>query len=88
MDFENVLFTCNISLAFQVVNGGIPETTELLKERFDYICYTGSTAVGKIIGAAANKHLTPVCLELGGKSPVWVDETVSSMDVVGENLSK
>ena len=57
------------------MNGGIPETTELLKERFDFICYTGSTVVGKIIGEAANKHLTPCCLELGGKSPVYVDES-------------
>lgn len=48
-------------------SGGIPETTELLKERFDYIFYTGNTSVGKIIHAAANKHLTPVTLELGGK---------------------
>ena len=56
--------------------GGVPETTELLKERFDYIFYTGSTAVGKIIGAAANKHLTPCTLELGGKSPVYIDNTI------------
>jgi len=56
----------------KVVNGGVPETTELLKERFDYILYTGSTAVGRIIHAAATKHLTPVTLELGGKCPVYV----------------
>ena len=56
----------------QVVNGGVPETTELLKERFDYILYTGSTAVGRVIHAAATKHLTPVTLELGGKCPVYV----------------
>jgi hypothetical protein len=54
-----------------VVLGGVPETTELLKERFDYIFYTGSTAVGKIVRAAANVHLTPVTLELGGKRLVW-----------------
>lgn len=47
--------------------GGVPETTELLKQRFDYIFYTGSTTVGKIIRDAANKFLTPVTLELGGK---------------------
>lgn len=50
-----------------MVLGGIPETTELLKQRFDYIFYTGSTRVGQIIHAAANKFLTPVTLELGGK---------------------
>ncbi|KAJ9577723.1 hypothetical protein L9F63_005716, partial [Diploptera punctata] len=61
----------------QVVLGGVTETTELLKERFDYIFYTGSTNVGKIVRAAANQHLTPVTLELGGKSPVYIDETAN-----------
>ena len=50
-----------------MVNGGIPETTALLKERFEYILYTGSSNVGKIVMEAAAKHLTPVTLELGGK---------------------
>lgn len=54
--------------AYQVFEGGVQETTELLKQRFDYIFYTGSTSVGKIVHAAANKYLTPVTLELGGKS--------------------
>lgn len=61
--------------AVKVVTGGIPETTELLKERFDHIFYTGSGPVGRIIRAAANTHLTPVTLELGGKSPVYIDST-------------
>ncbi|XP_059471477.1 aldehyde dehydrogenase family 3 member B1-like isoform X2 [Neocloeon triangulifer] len=60
---------------YQVVLGGVPETTLLLKERFDYIFYTGSTSVGKIVRDAANQHLTPVTLELGGKSPVYLDST-------------
>ncbi|KAL5291740.1 ALDH3A2 family protein [Megaselia abdita] len=60
---------------FPVVCGGIPETTELLKQRFDYIFYTGSTMVGKIVHKAANEHLTPVTLELGGKSPCYIDST-------------
>ncbi|XP_063097968.1 aldehyde dehydrogenase, dimeric NADP-preferring isoform X1 [Cavia porcellus] len=59
---------------YPVINGGVPETTELLKERFDHILYTGSTAVGKIIMTAAAKHLTPVTLEMGGKSPCYVDK--------------
>eukprot|EP01094_Clydonella_sp_ATCC50884_P017329 TRINITY_DN2996_c0_g1_i1.p1 TRINITY_DN2996_c0_g1~~TRINITY_DN2996_c0_g1_i1.p1 ORF type:complete len:547 (+),score=124.17 TRINITY_DN2996_c0_g1_i1:74-1714(+) len=58
---------------FAVYNGGIPETTALLEQRFDHIMYTGSTAVGKVIMRAAAEHLTPVTLELGGKSPVIVD---------------
>ncbi|XP_068010849.1 aldehyde dehydrogenase family 3 member A2-like isoform X1 [Melanerpes formicivorus] len=58
---------------YPVVTGGVPETTELLKQRFDHILYTGNTAVGKIVMAAAAKHLTPVTLELGGKSPCYID---------------
>lgn len=50
-----------------MVLGGVEETTQLLKQRFDYIFYTGSTSVGKIVRAAANEYLTPVTLELGGK---------------------
>ncbi|GMT07426.1 hypothetical protein PENTCL1PPCAC_29600, partial [Pristionchus entomophagus] len=60
---------------FAVVEGAIPETTELLKERFDHILYTGCPPVAKIIMTAAAKHLTPVTLELGGKNPVFVDES-------------
>ncbi len=58
-----------------LVNGGIEETTELLKLRFDYIFYTGNTAVGKIIMKAASQYLTPVTLECGGKSPTYIDES-------------
>lgn len=57
---------------FRVVSGGVEETTELLKLRFDKIFFTGSPAVGKIVYQAAAKHMTPVTLELGGKSPVIV----------------
>lgn len=57
-----------------VFNGG-PELSEaLLSQRFDFIFFTGSTKVGKIIAAQAASSLTPVCLELGGKSPALVDE--------------
>lgn len=54
---------------FHVVEGGITETTELLEQRFDKIFFTGSPNVGRIVYQAAAKHLTPVTLELGGKSP-------------------
>ncbi|KAJ9577725.1 hypothetical protein L9F63_005718, partial [Diploptera punctata] len=64
---------------YQVVLGGVMETTELLKERFDYIFYTGSTNVGKIVRAAANQHLTPVTLELGGKSLYYQDASDMEM---------
>lgn len=55
-----------------VFEGGIEETTEILKLKFDKIFFTGSTKVGKIVYKAAAEHLTPVTLELGGKSPVIV----------------
>ncbi len=55
-----------------VIEGGIDGTTELLKQKFDKIFYTGSSNVGKIIMKAAAEHLTPVTLELGGKSPTFV----------------
>jgi aldehyde dehydrogenase (NAD+) len=54
---------------FTVVEGGIPETTALLEQKFDMIFFTGSVPVGKIVYLAAAKQLTPVVLELGGKSP-------------------
>ena len=50
-----------------LVNGGVTETTELLKQKFDYIFYTGNTTVGKIVMKAAAEHMTPVTLECGGK---------------------
>lgn len=62
--------------AVAVIEGGVPETTELLDLRFDHIFYTGNGAVGRVVLAAAVKHLTPVTLELGGKSPVYLDDTV------------
>jgi len=61
--------------AVRVVEGGVEETTRLLENPFDHIFYTGDGAVGSIVMAAAAKHLTPVTLELGGKSPVWVDSS-------------
>ena len=56
------------------VCGGVDLITKLLSQRFDYIFFTGSVRVGKIVMEAASKNLTPVTLELGGKSPVFVDE--------------
>ncbi len=58
-----------------VVEGGRAENNALLEEPFDYIFFTGSVAVGKVVMEKASRHLTPVTLELGGKSPVIVDET-------------
>lgn len=61
------------SRAVRVVQGAVDETTELLKQRFDHILYTGGAAVGRIVMRAAAEHLTPVTLELGGKSPAVID---------------
>lgn len=55
-----------------VVTGGVDETTALLAERVDHVFYTGNAAVGRIVMRAAAEHLTPVTLELGGKSPAIV----------------
>ncbi len=60
-----------------IVEGGVAETTALLKQRFDFIFFTGSTHVGKIIAHAAAEHLTPVVLELGGKSPAILDKDIA-----------
>lgn len=60
--------------AVRVIEGGVDETTELLREQFDHIFYTGNGQVGRIVARAAAEHLTPVTLELGGKSPVFIDD--------------
>ncbi|MBU6329701.1 MAG: aldehyde dehydrogenase family protein [Acidobacteria bacterium] len=61
--------------AVAIVEGGVPETTDLLGQRFDHIFYTGNGTVGRVVMAAAVANLTPVTLELGGKSPVIIDES-------------
>ncbi|RAR50888.1 aldehyde dehydrogenase [Flavobacterium lacus] len=57
-----------------VVHGGAEFTQSLLEKRWDFIFFTGSVPVGKIVAQAAAKHLTPVTLELGGKNPCIIDE--------------
>jgi len=61
--------------AFAVVEGDAEVSTDLLNQRFDLIFYTGGERVGRIVMAAAARHLTPVVLELGGQNPCIVDET-------------
>ncbi|PAN00882.1 aldehyde dehydrogenase family protein [Streptomyces sp. Alain-F2R5] len=72
--------------AVAVVEGGVPETTALLAERFDHIFYTGNGTVGRIVMRAAAEHLTPVTLELGGKSPAFVDRD-ADLDAVAARLA-
>ncbi len=68
---EETFEPCYVS----VFEGGIPVSRALLNEKFDYIFYTGSSEAGRIVMEAAAKNLTPVTLELGGKSPCIVDAT-------------
>lgn len=68
-----------------VVEGGVDESTALLKEPFDYIFFTGSVGVGKVVMEAAAKHLTPLTLELGGKSPCIVHKD-AKIDVTARRI--
>ncbi|PAM94837.1 aldehyde dehydrogenase [Flavobacterium sp. IR1] len=61
----------------EVVEGGIEVSNKLLAKRWDYIFFTGSVTVGKIVAKAASENLTPVTLELGGKNPCIIDETAN-----------
>ncbi len=68
-----------------IVEGGVDTSTELLAQKWDYIFFTGSTRVGKIVAKAAANHLTPVTLELGGKSPCIIDDT-NNLKLVARRL--
>jgi aldehyde dehydrogenase (NAD+) len=70
----------------QVVNGGVPVASELLEHRFDHVFYTGNGPVGKIVMRAAAEHLTPVTLELGGKSPAIVSAD-ARIDVAARRIA-
>ncbi len=72
--------------AVRVVEGGADQTTQLLEQRFDHIFFTGSERVGRIVLEAAAKQLTPTTLELGGKSPVWVDDT-TDLEVAARRIA-
>lgn len=74
---QTILSQCFDPQYVAVVTGGRAENTCLLKEHFDYIFFTGSQAVGKEVMRNAAEHLTPVTLELGGKSPCIVDQTAN-----------
>ena len=71
--------------AVHVVEGAVPETTALLAERFDHIFYTGNGVVGRVVLEAAARHLTPVTLELGGKSPAYVADD-ADLEVTARRL--
>jgi len=72
--------------AVALVEGGVAQTTSLLAQDFDHVFYTGNGMVGRIVMRAAAEHLTPVTLELGGKSPVFVDRG-TDLTVVAERIA-
>ena len=74
---RHILTQCFDPQYVAVVTGGRAENTCLLREHFDYIFFTGSQAVGKEVMRSAAEHLTPITLELGGKSPCIVDQTAN-----------
>ena len=69
-----------------VVTGGREEISQLLELPFDFIFFTGSSAVGKVVMRAAAEHLTPVLLELGGQNPTIVDAT-ANLDVAADRIA-
>ena len=74
---KKIIEECFDKRYVSVVTGGRSENTCLLNEHFDYIFFTGSQAVGKEVMRHASEHLTPVTLELGGKSPCIVDKSAN-----------
>lgn len=73
--------------AVQVIEGAVAETAELLAQRFDHIVYTGNAQVARIVMRAAAEHLTPVTLELGGKSPAWVGSETGDLDTIADRIA-
>jgi len=84
--FDELVPTYLDPRAVAVVTGGVAETTALLEQRFDHIFYTGNGTVGRVVMRAAAEHLTPVTLELGGKSPAIVAAD-ARLDVAGRRIA-
>lgn len=80
-----IVGNCFDSKYIAVIEGGRETNQELLKHKFDYIFFTGSVTVGKTVMEAASRHLTPVTLELGGKSPCIVDKDVN-IDIAARRI--
>ncbi|KAJ7483272.1 Aldehyde/histidinol dehydrogenase [Mycena latifolia] len=72
--------------AYRIVNGTVTETTALLELKWDHIFFTGSGPVGRIIAAAAAKNVTPVTLELGSKSPVFIDAGNTDIEIAAKRI--
>ncbi|KAF8172803.1 Aldehyde/histidinol dehydrogenase [Mycena galopus ATCC 62051] len=74
------------SSVYRIVNGAAAETTSLLELKWDHIFFTGSSRVGRIIAAAAVKNVTPVTLELGSKSPVFIDAENTDIEIAAKRI--
>ncbi|KAJ7889922.1 Aldehyde/histidinol dehydrogenase [Mycena olivaceomarginata] len=72
--------------AYRIVNGAVPETTALLDLKWDHIFFTGSGRIGRVVAAAAAKNVTPVSLELGGKSPVFIDADNTDVELAAKRI--
>ena len=72
--------------AYAVLNGAVPETTHLLSLKWDHIMFTGSLKTGRIVSMAAAKYVTPVSLELGGKSPVIIDAKFPDLELAARRV--
>lgn len=72
-----IIKACYSQKYVTVIQGGRQENQELLEQKFDYIFFTGGVEVGKLVMEKASKHLTPISLELGGKSPCIIDKTAN-----------
>lgn len=72
--------------AYAVCLGASKETTHILSLKWDHIFYTGGESVGRIVAQAAAKQLTPVTLELGGQSPVFVDGDSTNIEIAAKRI--
>lgn len=71
---------------YKIILGDAEDTQQLLKEKFDYIFFTGSDKIGRCVHQSAAQHLTPTTLELGGKSPLYIDESVPNMSMAWRRI--
>ncbi len=83
---EKILLAVFTNEEVRVVQGALAETQALLAQRWDYLFFTGSTSVGKVMMRAAAEHLTPLTLELGGKSPCLIEES-ANLDIAAKRCA-
>ena len=82
---NKLILSCYDEQYCAIIQGGAEVAKELLEQKFDYIFFTGNASVGKIVMQSASKNLTPLTLELGGKSPVIVDNT-ANIDITAKRI--